>query len=124
MSVTTTIGPSGKYLVCRVDEPVTAEVVFEMIRQLDELAEQTGIRNRFIDSRGMPNMMSVTTNYDLAYKDMEKMKIDRSTKIASMRLPTDAVDDFASTAIKNAGFNLRMFVDDAEAIAWLESDED
>lgn len=122
MSVTTTIGPSGKYLVCRVDEPVTAEVVFEMIRQLDELADQTGIRHRLIDPRGMPNMMSVAANYDLAYKDMEEMNIDRSTKIASMRLPTDTSEDFASTAIKNAGFNLQTFTDEAEAIAWLEED--
>jgi hypothetical protein len=40
-----------------------------------------------------------------------------------LRLPTDTSEDFASTAIKNAGFNLQTFTDEAEAIAWLESDE-
>ena len=122
MNIVTTISPTGNYLVCRVTEPITQEVVYEMIRQLNELAGQTGINNRLIDVRGMPNLMSVSVNYDLAYKDMENMQIDRSTKIASLRLPTDVEDDFASIAIKNAGFNLRLFNDEAEAIAWLEEE--
>lgn len=122
MAIDSAISDSGKYLICRVTEPVTVEVIYEMIRQLTKLADETGINSRLIDARGMPNMLSVVANYDLAYKDLDEMKIDRSTKVASLRLPGDG-EDFATTAIKNSGFNLRSFVDEAEAIAWLESDD-
>jgi hypothetical protein len=122
VAIESSISDSGKYLFCRVTEPVTAEVIYEMILQLNKLADETGINSRLIDARGMPNMLSVIANYDLAYKDMDEMSIDRSTKVAALRLPGEG-EGFAMTAIKNAGFNLRSFVDEAEAIAWLESEE-
>jgi PIN domain nuclease of toxin-antitoxin system len=119
MAVKTYLADSGKYLVCRVDEPVTEEVVNQMSSQMKELVEMTGVRNRLIDARGMPNLMSVLASYDLAYKDLDAMQMDRATKIAALRLPTTQAG-FASTAIKNAGFNLRVFADESEAVAWLE----
>ena len=122
MAVDSYISDSRKYLICRVTEPVTMELIYVMIRQLNKLANETGINSRLIDARGMPNMLSVAANYDLAYKDMDEMRIDRSTKVASLRLPGEG-EDFATTAIKNAGFNLHSFVDEAEAIGWLESEE-
>jgi hypothetical protein len=123
VAVDSFISDSGKYLICLVNEPVTLEVIYEMIRQLNKLADETGINSRMIDTRGMPNMVSVVANYDLAYKDMDEMNIDRSTKVAALRL-ADEGEGFAMTAIKNAGFNLRSFVDEAEAIAWLENDQE
>ena len=119
MAVKTHISESGKYLVCRVDEPITLEVIQEMSLQMKKLAEETGVNRRLIDTRGTTNMMSVVANYDLAYKDLDAMQIDRATKIAALRLPTKEAG-FASTAIKNAGFNLRIFTDEADAVAWLE----
>jgi hypothetical protein len=119
MAVNTYVAESGMYLVCRVDEPVTFEVIEEMTSRLNRLAEETGITSRLIDARDMPNLMSVMANYDLAYKYLDAMRLDRSTKIAALRTPLKE-EGFASIAIKNAGFNLRLFVDEAEAIAWLE----
>jgi hypothetical protein len=119
MAIKTYLAESGKYLVCRVDEPVTEEVVNQMSTQMNELAAKTGIRNRLIDARGMPNLMSVLASYDLAYKELDAMQMDRATKIAALRLPTTQAG-FASTVIKNAGFNLRVFAEESEAIAWLE----
>jgi hypothetical protein len=119
MAVKTYLANSGKHLVCRVDEPITFEVIQEMTSQLNKLADETGVKCRLIDARGMSNMLSVMANYDLAYKYLDAMQLDRSTKIAALRIPTKEAG-FASIAIRNAGFNLRVFADEAEAIAWLE----
>jgi hypothetical protein len=116
------LSDSKKYIVCRALVPVTVEITRDMTQEVAKLAAATGVRNRLIDVRGMPNTMSVSTNYDLAYKDMEEMHIDRSTKVASLQNPDDRSHDFACTAIRNSGFNLRTFTDESEAIAWLEED--
>jgi hypothetical protein len=119
MAIKTYLAETGKHLVCRVDEPITVEVIQEMSRQTKKLAEETGIKNRLIDTRGMPNLMTVANNYDLAYKHLDAVEVDRATKIAALRAP-GTEEGFPSIAIKNAGFNLRLFVYEAEAIAWLE----
>lgn len=116
------LSQSQRYLVCRAFAPITAEITREMAFQVGKLAAVTGVRNRLIDVRNMPNLMSVPSNYDLAYKDMEEMQIDRSTKVASLQSSDDHSHDFVCTAIRNAGYNLRVFTDEAEAIAWLEED--
>lgn len=119
MAVKTYLADSGKYLVCRVDEPITFEVIQEMTSRMNKLAEETGVHRRLIDARGTSNMMSVMANYDLAYKYLDAMQLDRSTKIAALRMPRNE-EGFASIAIRNAGFNLKVFVDETEAITWLE----
>jgi hypothetical protein len=123
MAIHFSISDSGKYLICRVDEPITIDIARRMGDGMTELAQQTGIQCRLLDVRGMPNQMSVVVNYDLAYKEMDELQINRSMKLACLVLPTDNQHDFVSTAIKNAGFNYRVFTDETEAVAWLEHDE-
>lgn len=124
MDMQFSVAESGKYLICRTMVPITIEVAHRMAEGMHELAQKTGIKCRLLDVRGMPNMMSVAVNYDLAYKDMDDLQIDRSMKLATLMLPTDNQHDFVNMAIKNAGFNFRVFYDEAEAVAWLEEECD
>jgi hypothetical protein len=87
---------------------------------LNELADSTGTHGRLIDCRGQPNLMSTMDNYDLAYKDMDELKIDRSVKVASLVDPDESTQEFVHNAIRNAGFNLRVFHDEDSAVEWLE----
>ena len=120
MDFETFLSKSKKFIVCRALAPITEEITRNMTVEIAKLAEQTGVRDRLIDIRGFPNLMSTTVNYDLAYKDMEAMQIDRSTKVASLQSPGETSHDFVCNAIRNSGFNLRVFTDEAEAVAWLE----
>jgi hypothetical protein len=120
MDFEVSVSESGKYLFCRVHVPITIEVAHNMALALNRLADETGIDDRLIDVRGLTNMMSVITNYDLAYKDMDELKIARSTKVASLVDRGDSSQEFVHNAIRNAGFNLRVFYDKASAIEWLE----
>lgn len=120
MDIETYMSESKKYIVCRALVPITEELTVRMTVEIAQLAEQTGIKNRLIDVRGVPNLMPVAVNYDLAYQNMEAMQIERSTKVASLQTAGDTSHEFVCNAIRNSGFNLRIFTDEAEAIAWLE----
>jgi hypothetical protein len=120
MDIETYLSESKKYIVCRARVPITEDTTVLMAVEVAKLVEQTGIKNRLIDVRGMPNLMPVVVNYDLAYQNMEAMQIERSTKVASLQSPGDTSHEFVCNAIRNSGFNLRSFTDEAEAIAWLE----
>jgi hypothetical protein len=114
------LSDSKKYIVCRPFVPITLELTNQMAEAVGKLADESGVKNRLIDVRGVPNVMSVSVNYDIAYKGLEDMNIDRSTKVASLQSPGDTSHEFVCMAIRNSGYNLRSFTDEATAIAWLE----
>lgn len=122
MEFETSVADSRKYLICRAFGPITVEIAHRMAHAMNDLATQTGIDGRLMDVRQATNLMSVMSNYDLAYKDMDEWKIDRSVKVASLVNPDEPSQDFVHNAIRNAGFNLRVFTDEAAAVAWLEED--
>ena len=122
MEFETSVADSRKYLVCRVTSPITLDVAHRMAKAMNDLANETGIDGRLIDVRAATNVMSVINNYDLAYKDLDDFKIDRSVKVASLCNPDDSSQEFVHNAIRNAGFNLRVFTEEAPAVAWLEED--
>jgi hypothetical protein len=120
MEFEVSVAESGKYLVCRVFVPVTLDVAHRMAIALSELAEEAGVDDRLIDTRNVRNVMSVVDNYDLAYKDMDEWEISRATKVAALTSPGGGTHGFVIDAIRNAGFNLRVFHEEPLAIAWLE----
>jgi hypothetical protein len=120
MAIESSIAESRKYILMRVTEPVTAEVARQIAVEGQAFADEVGIQPRLIDARGSRNVATVADNYDLAYKGLEELQIERATKAAVLVSPDDASHDFALIAIRNSGFNARLFTDEAAAIAWLE----
>jgi hypothetical protein len=120
MDIETYLSESGKYIVCRAHVPITEELTIRMTAEVAKIAKATGVKDRLIDVRGVQNMMPISVNYDLAYTNMEAMQIERSTKVASLQSPGDTSHEFVCNAIRNSGFNLRIFTDEAKAISWLE----
>jgi hypothetical protein len=115
-----TVSNSGKYLICRVLVPITAEVARRMALEVQQFSEQTGIESRLVDVRGVRNVSSVSKNYDFGYGDLDEQGVARAAKGAVLVSPGDDSHDFALLVIRNSGFNARKFTDEAVAIAWLE----
>lgn len=122
MNIETTITASRRYLVCRANVPITAEVARQIAAETEKLSDESGIQSRLIDVRNRPNISSVSSNYDLAYNDLDHLEIKRNSRVAVLVSPEDKTHDFALLAIRNAGFNVRKFTEEAAAIAWLEED--
>ncbi len=121
MDIELFIAETGKYLVCRVAGEITTEGSRQLVEQIEKFALETGAKTRLVDVRNARNIASISGNYDLAYKDLEKLAA-RATKAAVLVSPDDSSHDFVMNAIRNSGFNCRKFIDEVAAIAWLEED--
>jgi hypothetical protein len=117
------VAESGSYIYCRVEGPINAELARQMSNEIQQFCDQAGIEARLIDVREARNMLSVSNNYDLGYRDLDQQGIGRAHKAAILVSPGDDSHDFALLVIRNAGFNARKFTDEQEAIKWLESDD-
>ena len=120
MAIEISLPESRKYQIVRVTEPITTEVSHELARQTEAYAERTGVHARLFDVRATTNVSTVTSIYDLAYKDLEELGIERATRAAILVSTEDHSHDFVEVALRNSGFNARKFTEEAAAVAWLE----
>jgi hypothetical protein len=114
------IAESGGYVYCRVEGAITAEIARQISGEIQQFSDEAGILSRLIDVRSARNVMSVSNNYDLGYRDLEEQGVARAPKAAILVTVGDDSHDFAVVVIQNAGFNARKFTDEAAAAAWLE----
>lgn len=123
MAIEISPAASRKYQIVRVTEPITPAVSHELARQTEAFAEQTGVQARLFDVRATANIAPVSQIYDLAYKELDEIGIERATKAAILVSHNDRSHDFVELVLHNSGFNARMFTDEATAVAWLESED-
>ncbi len=116
-----TISARKTYIRIHVMDVVTVELA----RLFSQEARQWGIDHnlsRFLfDMRTVPNGETTLTNYLFAYEDMAQLKLSRVARSAILVSPDDQSHQFVETVTRNAGYNVRMFTDEAAAVAWLEA---
>ena len=122
MSYTLTISENGRYIICKVNGPVTVEVAQAFGRDMDRLSHAQNIKRFLTDVRGAPNMSTPFQNYGFAYQDMKDMKFQRDVRSAILADLADTTHDFLETAAYNAGYTVRVFHDEDSAIAWLDEE--
>lgn len=122
MKFNISLAESGKYVRCTVFEPVTSEFALEFGKAAVEASQQHGISRQFYDVRAVRNVNSVYHNYDFAYKDMVNLELEFNNRAAILVDPADRSHDFVEVVSRNAGYNVRVFVDEVQAITWLEED--
>jgi hypothetical protein len=119
MTYSASLSENGKFIVCKMEDPITLADAKEFALEVDRLSRTTGVKRVFTDVRGAPNVLSVFENYDFAYKIMERLQIQKDVRAATLTDRTDSTHNFAETVIRNAGYNMRLFKDEEAAIAWL-----
>ena len=113
------IAEDGKYIVCRVKQNIEVQLAKEFSKQVDKLSREHGIKKFLFDVRGAPNVESASKNYSFAYDDMADMGLQKDALSAVLADPEDRSHDFIETVARNAGYNVRLFSNEQEAIAWL-----
>lgn len=111
------------FIRVRVFAPLTRGLAREVamaLKQLDEKIDGTGF---LADVRGAPNIGGPANNYEFAYKDMAAMGLSRSKRAAILADPGESTHNFPETVIRNAGYNVRLFFDEAQAIDWLRTSQ-
>ena len=72
--------------------------------------------------RNSHNKETINANYIFANLDLKRLEPDLANKIAMLVSPNDKSHDFIETLLINAGFNVKLFTVEAEAIDWLDED--
>jgi hypothetical protein len=120
MKFKVSLADSGKYAICKVFEPVTTVFALEFGKATVNFSHAHGLNRQLYDCRLVRNIDSVYHNYDFAYKDMVKLELEHDNRAAILVDVTDRSHDFIQIVSRNAGYNVKVFVDEDKAIAWLE----
>jgi hypothetical protein len=110
-----------KYIIIRVVKPMTNELGRRCGADAVELGITAGIKYYLFDLRGAHNVETSITNYQFAYREMGEFSFPKNSRSALLTDPDDRSHDFMETVFRNAGYMVKLFTDEASAIAWLGS---
>ena len=114
------ISANGKYLLVVIEVDITTKNARSWMLELIELSRDTGIKQYLYDVRKVKNVSNIADNYYYSNKDVSELNLDRSSRQAILVSPEDHSHDFIETTMLNAGYEVKIFVDESEAIEWLE----
>jgi hypothetical protein len=117
------ISAGKKYLVIRVHEPVTEGFLEEFLKATAEKMKESGIDNFLFDLRRAPNQTSLAAHW-WAIKNLSKeLGFKPDSKHALLVTPQLLADyEFVETVLYNSGYRSKRFINESEAIEWLEEE--
>jgi len=121
MDYQVTMADSGRYVLVKVQVPMTSAVGVQCGALAARLGAETGVNRYLFDLRDSPNVQTIVDNYEFAYREMPDFGFSRQSRSALLVRPDDRSHDFIETAFLNAGYLVKLFRDAAAAIAWLEA---
>ncbi len=119
MSYQLNVSEDKQYLVCRITGAIDAVVARNFCIALDTLGHETNIRCYLTDVREAYNTLGYGENFHFVNQDMAAMGIRRGTRVATITRRDDKTHKFLETLNHNAGYNMRVFHEEADAVAWL-----
>lgn len=122
-SFTITVEQAGKYLRIRLHAPVTRELARQFAIATKQVSQEVGCGAFLFDVRGIANVSSVSDNYDFVNQDMTEIGVPKETRAAILINLTESTHDFSEIAMRAAGYNVHLFSDERQAIAWLGHDQ-
>lgn len=120
MSYKIILSANKKYITCHVNTPMTVELSHSMCKKKLELGRTSGINRYLMDVRNAPNISKVSENYQFCKHDILQYNPPKDAKAAILIDPDDRSHDFTEFAMQKSGFNIKIFEDFNEAVAWLE----
>lgn len=117
------ISANNEYLRVLVNEALSVELLTGFINDAANKSIKYGINGFLFDLRSSSNQVSLGTHYEFVYKRSRELGFKPSSKHALLVNPNDVNDyRFVETILLNAGYQGKMFIDEADAIEWLESE--
>lgn len=113
------VGEGEDYILIKVFKPMTSEIGFRSAPEIINLSEKHHISKYLFDVRDAPNIQSVTQNYAFAYQELPKLKFPRNSISAFLIKENDKSHEFIELAFKNAGYLVKSFHSEEEALDWL-----
>ena len=114
------ISDNGKYIIVQVKENMTRALAERLGLEAVQLGNTKNITRFLYDLRDSRNTETINANYIFAKQDMKRIEPNPENMIAMLTSPDDKSHDFIETVLRNAGYTVKLFIDEAEAITWLE----
>lgn len=114
------ISDSGKYIIVRVNEDMTRTLAESLGLEAMHLGSKKNLNKFLYDLRNSRNKETLNSNYIFVNQDLKRLEPNPENKIAMLTSPNDKSYDFIETVLRNAGYNVKLFIVEEEAIAWLE----
>ncbi len=111
---------NSNYLTVRVTGNLTTELAAQLSIDAGREANNRGVERYLYDVRQSVNVESDVQNYLFAFEGLEKLIPNKTSRTAIVRRPDDISHDFVVLAARKVGYNIRVFTDCDNAIAWLE----
>lgn len=124
MKYTITPSDDGTFLVMRAHCDFTIDVARKWSVEIAAMGRQMNIRRFLFDVRAARNACTVADNYDAAYRDPDELDLPKDIRSAILVSEGDHSHDFVETTYLNAGYDVRLFVDESAAINWLCGSDD
>ncbi len=113
------VAEENKYILIKINGPMTVELGGRSAAEADALGKKMGIDRYLTDLRGCPNEDRATRNYEFATRDMAEMGLSRTARSALLTDPGDRSHDFVLKLMDNTGYNVRLFDDEQACLDWL-----
>jgi hypothetical protein len=120
MDYEVSVSKNEKFVIIDAKAPMTVDLSRRCGIDAHELARKKEIKRFLFDLRGAPNIETVLHNYEFAYQDMQEHGFSRSIRSALLTDPGDSSHDFMETLLLNAGYPVKKFSSEEDAVSWLE----
>ena len=119
MAYIISVSEDGTYVRIRVLGAITGDAEKEFAEKAIKEAKQHGIKKFLVDVGGTQNIAAIFEQFLFAYKDMNHLALEKSSRIAILADPGDRSHDLIETVLRNAGYDCRLFSDEDSALKWL-----
>lgn len=116
------VSDNGKYIIVRVNEDMTRTLAESLGLEAMHLGIKKNLNKFLYDLRNSRNKETINANYIFAKQDLKRLEPNPANKIAMLTSPNDKSHDFIETVLRNAGYNVKLFIIEEEAIIWLEEE--
>ena len=116
------VSDNGKYIIVRVNEDMTRTLAESLGLEAMHLGIKKNLNKFLYDLRNSRNKETINANYIFAKQDLKRLDPNPANKIAMLTSPNDKSHDFIETVLRNAGYNVKLFIIEEEAIIWLEEE--
>ena len=116
------VSDNGKYIIVRVNEDMTRTLAESLGLEAMHLGIKKNLSKFLYDLRNSRNKETINANYIFAKQDLKRLDPNPANKIAMLTSPNDKSHDFIETVLRNAGYNVKLFIVEEEAIIWLEEE--
>ncbi len=101
--------------------PITWELLAEQMTKTAEKAKEWDFRRHLVDFREAKKQLGVLDDYDIAHKKAREYGFKPGSKHALI-VRYEEIDGFSfvETVFRNAGYNLRIFTEEDEALDWIK----